>query len=162
MSPEPVLTIRSILGEGPVWNEDEQVLYWLDVFLPALNRFDPATGVNQATRLDQPIYAFALRAAGGAIGCFESGIGFIDLDGGAIDIIADPKTGRAVTTASAIGGAAFGPAPWPRIGRVRSAGFTASSRRGRSPKWKMASFSRMAWAGAPTTVQCISPISAGG
>jgi sugar lactone lactonase YvrE len=96
MSPEPVLTIRSILGEGPVWNEDEQVLYWLDVFLPALNRFDPATGVNQATRLDQPIYAFALRAAGGAIGCFESGIGFIDLDGGAIDIIADPKTGRAV------------------------------------------------------------------
>ena len=86
MTPEPVLMIESILGEGPVWNEDKHALYWLDVFLPALNRFDPATGINQATHLDQPIYAMALREGGGAIGSFEDGIGFIDLDRGTIDI----------------------------------------------------------------------------
>jgi sugar lactone lactonase YvrE len=96
MTPEPVLTIKSLLGEGPVWNEDEQVLYWLDVFLPTLNCFDPATGVNQATRLDQPIYALALRIGGGAIGSFEHGIGFVDLVRGTIDIVGDPKSGRAV------------------------------------------------------------------
>ena len=49
-APEPVLRIESILGEGPVWSEDEQALYWLDVFLPALNRFDPTVGINKATR----------------------------------------------------------------------------------------------------------------
>lgn len=96
MTPEPVLAVQSILGEGPVWNEGEQALYWLDVFLPAINRFDPATGINQAMRLDQPIYAFALRAKGGAIGSFEDGIGFVDLDHGTIDIIGDPKAGRPV------------------------------------------------------------------
>jgi sugar lactone lactonase YvrE len=96
VTPEPVLAVQSILGEGPVWNEGEQVLYWLDVFLPAINRFDPATGINQAMRLDQPIYAFALRAKGGAIGSFEDGIGFVDLDHGTIDIIGDPKAGRPV------------------------------------------------------------------
>lgn len=96
MTPEPVLRIESILGEGPVWNEDEQVLYWLDVFMPAVNRFDPATGVNEATSLNQPIYAMALRARGGAIGSFEDGIGFVDLDRGTIEIISDPKAGRPV------------------------------------------------------------------
>jgi sugar lactone lactonase YvrE len=96
VTPEPVLAVQSILGEGPAWNEGEQVLYWLDVFLPAINRFDPAIGINQAMRLDQPIYAFALRAKGGAIGSFEDGIGFVDLDHGTIDIIGDPKVGRPV------------------------------------------------------------------
>jgi sugar lactone lactonase YvrE len=96
MSPEPVLTIQSILGEGPVWHAEEQVLYWLDVFLPAVNRFDPATGINRVTRLNQPVYALALRANDGAIGSFEDGIGFIDLNCGSIEIIGDPKAGRPV------------------------------------------------------------------
>ena len=68
MTPEPVLTIKSTLGEGPVWSQDKHMLYWLDVFLPALNRFDPTTGINQATQLSQPIYAMVLREGGGAIG----------------------------------------------------------------------------------------------
>jgi sugar lactone lactonase YvrE len=96
MSPEPVLTIHSVLGEGPVWDADEHVLYWLDIFLPAVNRFDPATGVNQVTRLNQPVYAMALRAKGGAIGSFEHGIGLVDLNRGSIEIISDPKAGRPV------------------------------------------------------------------
>ena len=95
-APEPVLRIDSILGEGPVWSEDEQALYWLDVFLPALNRFDPTVGINKATPLDRPIYAMALRTRGGAIGAFEDGIGFVDLDGGTIEIFGDPKAGSPV------------------------------------------------------------------
>jgi sugar lactone lactonase YvrE len=96
MTPEPVFMVKPKLGEGPVWDDREQVLYWLDVFLPAINRFDPATGTNIAVRLEQPIYAMALRATGGAIGSFADGIGFLDLDQGAIEIIGDPKAGRAV------------------------------------------------------------------
>jgi L-arabinonolactonase len=96
MIPEPVLTIESILGEGPVWSEDERALYWLDVFLPAINRFDPATGINRVTPLDQPIYAMALRAGGGAIGSFEDGIGFVDPNHGTINLIGDPKAGLPV------------------------------------------------------------------
>jgi sugar lactone lactonase YvrE len=96
MIPEPVLRVGSILGEGPVWNEEEQALYWLDVFMPGLNRFDPLTGINRVTRLAQPIYAMALCAGGNAIGSFENGVGFVDLDRGTIDIIGDPKAGQPV------------------------------------------------------------------
>jgi sugar lactone lactonase YvrE len=96
LTPEPVLKIASILGEGPVWNEDEQVLYWLDIFLPAVNRFNPADGLNQATPLNGPIYAMALCGRGRVIGAFEDGIGFLDIDRGTIEIIGDPKAGSAV------------------------------------------------------------------
>ena len=38
-----VLDIRASLGECPVWSAAEQVLYWVDINAPSLNRFDPAS-----------------------------------------------------------------------------------------------------------------------
>ena len=38
---ECVLKIRSILGESPLWQEQEGKLYWLDLRKPAIYRFDP-------------------------------------------------------------------------------------------------------------------------
>lgn len=45
-SVEVTLQIPTILGEGPVWSAQEGVLYWLDIFKPAINRFDPRSGMN--------------------------------------------------------------------------------------------------------------------
>ena len=45
---ECVLDSRASLGECPVWSIDEQVLYWVDINAPSLNRFDPKSGVNLA------------------------------------------------------------------------------------------------------------------
>ena len=33
-----------ILGESPLWNENEQALYWVDIRRPALRRLDYASG----------------------------------------------------------------------------------------------------------------------
>ena len=33
-----------ILGESPIWNEDEQALYWVDIRHPAVRRLDHASG----------------------------------------------------------------------------------------------------------------------
>jgi sugar lactone lactonase YvrE len=46
-----IVDIRSGLGEGPVWSELEQALYWLDCVKPAVYRYDPATGENRQRRL---------------------------------------------------------------------------------------------------------------
>ena len=35
------------LGEGPVWSEAEQALYWIDIDGKAVHRFDPSTGVDE-------------------------------------------------------------------------------------------------------------------
>lgn len=36
------------LGEGPVWSEAEQVLYWIDIDGKAVHRYDPSSGVDEA------------------------------------------------------------------------------------------------------------------
>src|SRR5438270_6555311 len=60
-----VLDIRASLGEGPVWSTREQVLYWVDINAPSLNRFDPATGRNVAYPMPASIGCLALRQRGG-------------------------------------------------------------------------------------------------
>jgi len=43
------------LGEGPVWSEAEQVLYWIDIAGRAVHRYDPSSGVdNQLSTPGRP------------------------------------------------------------------------------------------------------------
>ena len=38
---------RALVGEGPVWDDRRQVLWWIDVKNPRLFRYDPASGENR-------------------------------------------------------------------------------------------------------------------
>lgn len=52
---ECVLDVRSVNGEGALWSEVEQALYWVDLPLAHLHRFDPSTGHNETwTMPEQP------------------------------------------------------------------------------------------------------------
>ena len=68
-----MLDIRASLGECPVWSGDEQVLYWVDINAPSLNRFDPATGENVAMPMPESIGCFALRTGGGFVVALRGG-----------------------------------------------------------------------------------------
>jgi len=46
--------------------------------------------------LDEPIYALVLREGGGFVAAMESGIGWLDLETGKFEIVADPKGGAPV------------------------------------------------------------------
>ena len=48
-----VLDVKASLGECPIWSPDEQVLYWVDINAPSLNRFDPRRGTNTAWSMPQ-------------------------------------------------------------------------------------------------------------
>jgi sugar lactone lactonase YvrE len=78
---ECVLDARASLGEGPVWSVREQALYWVDINAPALNRFDPATGRNDAMAMPQSIGCVGLRAAGGFVVALRDGIWLAAPDG---------------------------------------------------------------------------------
>ena len=82
---------HAVVGEGPVWDDRRQVLWWIDVKDPRLFRYDPATGDNRAFELPERIGCIALRANGGLIGAFASGFKWIDPDTGALTPIADPE-----------------------------------------------------------------------
>ena len=46
-TPELVVDHPSTCGEGPLWHEEEQALYWVDIPNGQLFRFDPAAGENR-------------------------------------------------------------------------------------------------------------------
>ncbi len=76
-----VLDVRASLGECPVWSGSEQVLYWVDINAPALNRFDPATGGNVAMPMPESIGCFALRRGGGFVVALRGGFWLAGADG---------------------------------------------------------------------------------
>jgi sugar lactone lactonase YvrE len=76
-----VLDVRASLGECPVWSTAEQVLYWVDINAPSLNRFDPSTGGNRAMAMPSSIGCFALRRRGGFVVALRDGVWLADTDG---------------------------------------------------------------------------------
>jgi sugar lactone lactonase YvrE len=76
-----VLDAKAILGECPVWSVAEQVLYWVDINAPSLNRFDPASGRNVAWPMPEAIGCFALRERGGFVVALRGGIWLAAADG---------------------------------------------------------------------------------
>jgi sugar lactone lactonase YvrE len=88
-----VLDCKSHLGETPVWDERENVLWWIDIYKPTLNRFDPQSGRNDEIKLNQNIHAIATTTKDGIVGSFEHGIGFVDRKSGAVTTLRDPLDG---------------------------------------------------------------------
>jgi hypothetical protein len=46
-APEVVVDHPSKTGEGPLWHEDAQRVYWVDIPAGKLFRYDPESGVNE-------------------------------------------------------------------------------------------------------------------
>lgn len=89
--PTCVLDAKALCGEGPVWAPEEQALYWTDIPGFTLNRFDPATGRNQAWRMAEEVCCFALCEGGGFIAALRTGFALIDPGRGTINHIARPR-----------------------------------------------------------------------
>jgi sugar lactone lactonase YvrE len=76
-----VLDVKASLGESPLWSVAEQVLYWVDINAPALNRFDPATGENVAMPMPESIGCVALRQPHGFVVALRAGVWLARHDG---------------------------------------------------------------------------------
>jgi sugar lactone lactonase YvrE len=83
-----VLDIKASLGECPVWSAADQMLYWVDINAPSLNRFDPSTGHNTVMPMPGSIGCFALRRGGGFVAALRDGIWLVDKDGALIRKVA--------------------------------------------------------------------------
>jgi sugar lactone lactonase YvrE len=92
-----VLDIKAELGECPLWNVDDQCLYWLDIESLTINRFDPKSGKNTPWKLPALAGCFALREGNGAVIAAIDGYYDIDFASGAVKRVGDvmhPKTHR--------------------------------------------------------------------
>ena len=89
---ECLVPANNHLGEGPVWDVREQVIYWVDgtgsrVGNPSIWRLDPATGSIKHWNLEHDIGAMALREQGGALLALDNGFYFFDFETESLDLI---------------------------------------------------------------------------
>lgn len=86
-----VLDAKALVGEGAMWDERQQRLWWVDIGAKALHRFDPATGLNDSWPMPSEIGCFVFREAGGLVLALRDGFAFFDPASGAIEPITDPE-----------------------------------------------------------------------
>lgn len=88
---ERVGKTKDLLGEGPVWDEREQALYWIDSIGKLVRRLDHRTG--DVTQWDVPdeIGSLALRETGGAVVALSTGFHLLDFETGQCTPVVDPE-----------------------------------------------------------------------
>lgn len=75
---ELVLEVHPQHGEGPVWDERRQRLFWVDIAGRAVHVHDPTTGDDVEIRVDQQVGAVALREGGTLLVAAERGLAVLD------------------------------------------------------------------------------------
>lgn len=94
MTPEIVLNLNSQLGEGPLWDEREQVLWWVDIKAGHLYRYDPATGENRTFEMGRQIGTVGLTNGHQLIVALEDGIALFDPHTESLDLKVDPEADK--------------------------------------------------------------------
>ena len=90
---EVLVDVKTILGEGPLWDVEEQRLYWIDSFGMNVFRATPDGREVRAWDVPQKIGSMALRKSGGAVVSLARGFHFLDFRTGNVELIVDPEPG---------------------------------------------------------------------
>ncbi|MEM9215397.1 MAG: SMP-30/gluconolactonase/LRE family protein [Cyanobacteria bacterium P01_F01_bin.150] len=100
---KPVLTARARLGEGPVWDERSQLLYWVDIYNHRVHQFNPETGRNRFIDVGETVGAIALVESPNAtdesdttklIMALRHGLAYLDLNTGDVIPIITVETDK--------------------------------------------------------------------
>ncbi len=81
----------SQIGEGPVWDEREGALWWVDIPAGIIHRHEPGSGANDEWQFGEPVGCVAVRDSGGLVLAAKSGFWFFDPASGEREHIADPE-----------------------------------------------------------------------
>ena len=88
---ELLVDAHAQVGEGPLWDEEQQVLYWVDILSSLLYIYDPATGENRALDVGQHVGTVVTRASGGLMLAVREGFASFDLETQELTLIANPE-----------------------------------------------------------------------
>lgn len=86
-----LVDVKTTLGEGPLWDVEEERLYWIDSFDGRVFRCTADGGELRAWDVPQKIGSMCLRKAGGAVVALARGFHFLDFKTGEVALIRDPE-----------------------------------------------------------------------
>ncbi len=85
---ELVADVHNVIGEGPVWLEDEQRLVWVDIKSHRVQWLDPETGHVEQLDVGADVGAVAPTRSGTLIAAIGNGFQLIDRTSGRTDTLA--------------------------------------------------------------------------
>ena len=88
---ELLVDAHAQVGEGPLWDEEQQVLYWVDILSSLLYIYDPATGENRTLDVGRHVGTVVTRASGGLMLAVPEGFASFDLETQELTLIANPE-----------------------------------------------------------------------
>lgn len=91
MEAKLLLDAKATLGEGPVWDEQSQLLYWIDIIQKQIHIHDIHGQQYRMLQLDQFIGAIVHNSTGGLVAALQHGFYHIDLLSGELTAITDPE-----------------------------------------------------------------------
>ena len=91
MQIECVAQTRSQVGEGAVWDDRSQSLWWVDIPAGLIHRYDPASQQNETIDYGEPVGCLAVREQGGLVLATKSGFWLFDPQTGDREAIFDPE-----------------------------------------------------------------------
>ncbi|MEZ5594421.1 MAG: SMP-30/gluconolactonase/LRE family protein [Gammaproteobacteria bacterium] len=92
---EVLVDVKTTLGEGPLWDVDEQRLYWIDSFDGRVFRCTEDGREIRSWDVPQKIGSMALRRDGGAVVSLARGFHLLDFKTGDVELIIDPEPDKA-------------------------------------------------------------------
>lgn len=69
-----VADVKCTLGEGPVWDDKNELLYWVDIIDNKIFRLDPKTEKLEWWNTPEHVGFIVLKLSGGLIGGFKTGL----------------------------------------------------------------------------------------
>ena len=95
MQIRPLDDTRCFLAESPVWDVEEQALYWIDGLDPMLYRHDWASRTTRQWKLPATgVGSLAVRRGGGLLLAMDQGLYGFDTASGTVSPISEPFAGQ--------------------------------------------------------------------
>lgn len=88
-APSPVWELEAELGEGPVWVERDQALWFVDIKKHQVHRFDPATRAKKSWDAPEQVGFIFPAENGGFVAGLQSGLYRFDDVSGGFDLIVE-------------------------------------------------------------------------
>lgn len=83
----PILQSKSIIGEGALWCEEEQVLYWVDIMKQLVHVHDPKRNDNKSYEVGSDVGTVVKRKSGGLMLAIQNGFASFDLGTEKVELI---------------------------------------------------------------------------
>jgi sugar lactone lactonase YvrE len=82
------------LPEGPLWDETDNTLWWVDIVAGRLHHYDPETKRNRQFDVGRHVGTVGLRSSGGLILATVDGFATFDPETETLDFITDPEADK--------------------------------------------------------------------